>query len=203
MRLDFSEMEYDPTVEGKMVDVYPELSVYEEFTIPNSVGYDTLDSLVRYCLLWLDEDSPFYRVKDLVEKTTVCIKHAKCGTEAIKEIESDGPDYRKVLLRVLRLSNNYLFDEWWSRKLAYHSDTLYLSAKLDPGNEEKMVAAKIKIKASLTQDRETLLDLESSLFKDKKTKKAVTKAANEASLDGYAERFSVNFFEEEKNSPYQ
>lgn len=204
MNYDFSEMLYDPTVGGNMTDVYEDLSVYPDLKVPTSVQYGTLDELVRYCLLWLDEGSPFYRVKDLVEKSKKCTQYAGCGPEAINEIEKEGQDYRKVLLQCIKLTNNYLFDEWWSRKLAYHSDVLYLSASLDAGNEEKQVAAKIKIKEKISGDREVLLSLENSLFKDKKTIRAVTKAANEASMDGYAEKYATNFFEEPpiENNPY-
>jgi len=204
MSLNFSEMPFDPTVKGKMTEAYPEISVYPDFKVPESVQYTTLDELIRYCFLWLDEDSPFYKVKDLKEKSKFCIQHAGCGPEAINEIEKEGRDYRKVLLQAIKLTNNYLYDEWWSRKLAYHSDILYLSASLDVGNEEKQVAAKIKIKEKISGDRETLLQLENSLFKDKRTMKAVTKAANEASLDGFAERYATNYFEEPEieNNPY-
>jgi hypothetical protein len=201
---DFSEMPFDPTVNGKMTEVYPEISVYPDFKVPDSVQYDTLDELVRYCFLWLDGDSPFYRVRDLKEKQKNCIQYAGCGPEAINEIEKEGRDFRKVLLQALKLTNNYLFDEWWSRKLAYHSDISYLSASFDVGNEEKQVAAKMKIKEKISGDRETLLQLENSLFNDKRTMKAVTQAANEASLEGYAEKHATNFFEEPEieNNPY-
>ena len=104
-------------------------------------------------------------------------------------------------------SPSKIYEMWHSifaHSIAYHSDTLYLSASLDVGNEEKQVAAKMKIKERLSGDRETLLQLESSLFKDKRTMKAVTQAANEASLEGYAEKHATNFFEEPEieNNPY-
>ena len=190
-------MEYDPTVAGDMISAYPELARYEEFSEPVEVAPEVLDQILRYTMLWLDEESPFYKERDLEYKSSQCMKYAGCKTEAKNCIAKYSQDYRRCLLRYMKLCNNYRFEEWLSLKLDFHENTAYLSASLSSTPDpEKAIERKIKIKTNRQADLERLLQIEDSLFKDDKTRKAVTKAANEAGLVGFAEKYAENFFEQ-------
>lgn len=201
--MDFSGMIYNPTVGGRMIDHYEDLSIYPVFTSPVEVSMDVLDQMIRYAILWNEPDSPLYRIKDLKKKHKECLSIANCSLEAEKYISSWGRDYRNVVFQILKLSNDYLMQQWWSRKLDYHSNVSYLAASLGSSSDpEKEIALKLKIKGALDQDMKELMELESTLFPDKRSRRAMSKAAEEASLDGYAEKHATNFFEEEIKSPY-
>lgn len=187
----YDKLEYDPSTKGPLVDRYPELSKYPEFS--DSLG----DKLLRYCILYYDESSPFFKNKDLDDRRNRCYESVKADIELRNEVEAFGEKFRAVTLRWFKLHHSYLFEEWVSRKFDFHENNLYLSTPFHVfADVEKAIQRKELIKKNLENDRTALLGLENALFKDDKTKKMLTKAANESSLSGYAEKMARNFFEE-------
>jgi len=185
------QLEYDPSTKGFLIDRYPELSKYPNFS--DNLG----DKLLRYCILFFDDNSPFAKNRDLDDKKNKCFEAAKSDMEVRNEVEKEGERYRGVIYDWFNLSHSYTFLEWWSRKKDYTSNVIYLSSNLASfADPEKAIQRKNDIKKNLESDRSSLLGLENALFKDEKTKKMLTRAASEASLSGVAEKYAVNFFDE-------
>lgn len=192
------ELEYDPSTKGPLVERYPDLAKYPEFS--EGLG----DKLLRFCILYYDEASPFFKNRDIEDKKNKCYEAIKADMELKKEVEYMGNQFKLVALRWFKLHHSYTFEEWWSRKVDFHENSMYLTtsltALLKPEDEARVIQRKEGIKKNLGQDRDALLALENTLFSDEKIKKLITRAANEASLTGYAEKYAKNFFEELEKS---
>lgn len=191
----YDNLEYDPSTKGPLAERYQEIAKYIEFC--GKLG----DNLLRFCILYFDENSPFYKNRDLDDKRNKCYEAVKSDMETRREVESMGREYKAVALRWFKLHHSYTFTSWWARKVDYSENILYLASPLSSFDDpEKALIQKKTIKANLAGDMAELLNLENSLFKDEKTRALLTKAANESSLSGFAERMAVNFFEEMENN---
>ena len=193
----YDKLKYNPLSTGRLTHRHEELSPYNEFA--TELG----DALLRYCILSFDEDSPFFKNRDLDDKKKKVFGVLNLKADAKAEIESHGTKYREVAFRWFSLHHSYIFEEWLSRKSDWHENNAYLAMPLAlAADQEKMVAHKAKIKSSLESDRQALLNLENTLFSDDKTKQLLIIAANEAKLPA-AEEYATNFFdelEEKKNA---
>lgn len=192
--MNYDQLEYDPSTKGPLAERYDDIGKYPEFAGKHG------DNLLRFAVLYFDENSPFYKNSDLEDKKNKCYEALKSDMETRKAVESMSKEYKAVALRWFKLHHSYTFEEWLSRKMDFHENSLYLSTNLISLTKEEDVSRAIQrkreIKANLEQDRSALLNLENTLFNNEKTKKLITKAANEASLSGFAEKFAVNFFDE-------
>jgi len=192
--MSYEKLEYNPTVSGLLIDKYPDLEKYVEFK--GKLG----DKLLRFCILYFDEESPFYKNRDLDDRKNKCYEAAKADLEVRNEVEGNGSRFVQIALRWFKLHNTYVFEEWISRKMDFHENNSYLSMSLASfGDMEKAIQRKTEIKKNLETDRAALLNLENSLFKDEKSRQLLTKAVNEANLGSYAERNARNFFEDLEN----
>lgn len=188
-------MDYDPFVKKPMVEAYPELD-YPEFTIPSDPS-SNLDGFLRFVILFTSEDSPYYKETDLDRRKNKCTSALNLEFDTLKQIDDESHDYKMVMLRWFKINFSYLFEEWMSRKLAFHQDTLYLRTspfdKKHGADAEKVMARQAMVKKNLPGDRDELLGLESRLFKNKLTQKLVNSAVN--SMEGYAEEWADKYDE--------
>lgn len=192
--MNYDQLEYDPSTKGPLAERYDDVAKYSEFC--GKLG----DNLLRFAILYFDENSPFYKNSDLEDKKNKCYEALKSDMETRKAVESMSKEYKAVALRWFKLHHSYTFELWWARKLDFHQNSQYLATDLSSLLKEEDVARAIQrkelIKKNMDSDMSALLGLENTLFNNEKTKKLITKAVNEASLSGYAEAYSVNFFDE-------
>lgn len=191
----YENLEYDPTIPGLLIEKYPNLAVYPEFTEAGDLGGKVLDRIIRYIILYCDHDSPFFKERDLDERHRKCVEAAKVDLTAENAIKSGHPIYKRALLRWFKLGvNGYVFENWISLKLDFHESSSYLSASLATASDpEAMVRQKTLIKKGRDEDMKALLDLEKQLFADPKVQKLVTQAANENSLIGWPEKMAEDY----------
>lgn len=191
----YENLEYDPTTPGLLIEKYPDLSAYPEFTEAGDLSIKILDRILRYIILYCDRESPFYKTSDLSERHRKCVEAAKVDLTAENAITSGHPIYRRALLRWFKLGiSGYIFQNWWSRVLDYAENSLYLATSLsNSADPEKMIQRKNDIKKSRDEDMKALMNLEQQLFTDKQIQKLVNRAANEDSLVGWAERLAEEY----------
>lgn len=175
-------MRYDPFCKRPMADEYPELG-YEEFSD---------DGLLRFIILMLDEDSPHYRESDLERRMEKCFSALNLGPETEEKVRTESKEYQFALVRWFRLNFSYLFEDWMSRKLAYHEDSAYLRTSLSASHDpEKMIQRKELIKKGRAAEREELAAMEATLFKSRAIQNLVNLGVNQ--LDGYAEKMAHRY----------
>lgn len=194
---DFSEMHFSPHCRGRIVDEYPELKMYEEFTdIPvNSAlsmecDHETpekaLDNLVKFCFAYAGRKSPLFKVKDSKKRRMLAETIAGCGDNSRISIELKDESYERILHRVFKIECNYELEEYLSLVEMLHNWTRVL--RTDPSEDPAIIAKQISVRAQLPSLRLDIEKLESELFADKDAAQEYVVVRDATELVGYAER---------------
>lgn len=177
--MDFSLLPYDVSKPGLLIENYPQLKYYEEFSDPKN------DKLLKLVALITDENSPFVKS----EKSFTGIVVASCKYLDINDqlfIESlimgyGGNDVDTVFdmqCSYFRHLNNWEYNTWYDLMFQYHENSLVLRTPLNAADRdyEKKAETKQKIRNHQVELQKTLVQYENQIFPSATNiKKVITK----------------------------
>lgn len=205
---DFAEMTLNPFVvpDGVFMqdfyEVFKRRSVFK--TLPQNISklsekeresylwnFPDLDMFLRYIVIFIDPESPMYNQTDFdyKKKQALMLLEVEPGSNVHNEIESEGRYFFLAVFEFFKIVNDLQYEEWFSQKINFHHATDILRQPI-PVTDTSAINARRNLATSLPELRKTLLKLQASLFKDKRTEKMIVNMATEDSVGGYAEEFA-------------
>lgn len=177
--MNFTDLAYDVSKPGLLIDNYPELKYFDEF----SDSAD--DTLLKLVVLITDENSPIVKT----EKNFTGIVTAACKYLTIEDgvfIESlimgyGGEEVDKVFnmqCSYFRHLNNWEYNTWYDLMYQYHENSLVLRTPLNAADRdyEKKAETKQKIRNHQVELQKTLVQYENQIFPaGTNIKKVITK----------------------------
>lgn len=177
--MDFSLLPYDVSKPGLLIDNYPQLKYYEEFSDPAN------DKLLKLVVLITDENSPFVRS----EKSFTGIVASSCKFLEITDenfiqslIMGYGSDDIDIVFEMqcsyFRINNNWEYNTWYDLMYQYHENSLVLRTPLNAADRdyEKKAEIKQKIRNHQVDLQKTLVQYENQIFPSgTNIKKVITK----------------------------
>lgn len=184
-------MQCNPDETGKksMIDTYEVLKlrkVFRDGLDEEPMSFADLDNMTRFVVLFLDDESPYYREKDYDLRMQACIKHLGIGVSLTKKIQGRCQTFLSMVTEYLKLSNNPRFEAWLSIKMLYHS--LTEQARSPMALDEMSVNDRIKLASQLRVLAQEVLEADHLLFPDAKTAKYVSQTVTQVN---YAEKFAL------------
>lgn len=156
---DFSIMEFNPLIKGKILEKYPKLK---------EVVGDTEDKVVRYILLMYDQNSPLrHHYPDLFKRKQFAAdmagfnldKEDVVGLFEFKVKTDDGyePDENliKVTMRYLKYQNNMVWVMIVSNEQAFFEYNKRVMMPVD-GNRDKDILQAVEIKTKIMQSMDDI-----------------------------------------------
>jgi len=201
-----SRMEYNPSVEGRMMDRYPKLRRVVIFNavpptfkilgltggtgVYNQFNETECDILFRFVVLFADSQSPYAEEKDLEEKIEQCLDCLNCKKNSIvyKEVMAQGDLFRAYLYEYFKKIHSIQYEAWLALKLNFHNCSKVLRTPLSEDAEEKTVNLRRQLSKDIPNMQKELADLEYKLFQDPRLLKLINETAMENAIGGYAER---------------
>jgi len=198
-----AEMEYDPSVQGLLVDKYKQLKRIKLFrevpskkdvglsneTTPYDLSTNDCDFLLRFVILFADTQSPFAEEKDIEEKIRSCFRELRIGVKhpIVKEVMEQREMFRAYLFEYFKLIHSIEYETWFSLKMTFHNFNKMLRTPVNISAEEKVITMLRNVAKDIVQIKTQLVDMEFKLFQDKRLLALIKDAAMEESLGGYAE----------------
>lgn len=195
MIMNFADLVYDVSKPGLLIDNYPELKYFDEFSDPAD------DQLLKLVVLMTDENSPIVRV----EKNFTGIVSAACKYLKITDqnfIESLVMGYgSEEIDRVFTMQcayfrhlNNWEYNTWFDLMFQYHENSLVLRTPLNASDRdyEKKAETKQKIRNHQLELQKTLVQYENQIFPQATNiKKMITKHV--AKVTNWPERMAKDY----------
>ncbi|AIM37393.1 hypothetical protein KO02_12345 [Sphingobacterium sp. ML3W] len=175
--MDFSKQRYNVEQAFKsgktMMEVYPELGNYEEFSKSEQ------DPILMIMILMVDEDSPFVKAyRDNVEMRLQKI-YQYLGLETYDSMfieinEGHNFVFNNMVFKWFMLSDSLAYETWYSMQINYHINNLFLRRPLDfDNNPEKNMDTRAKIRKELPASHKELVEFERVVFPDTFSRKIV------------------------------
>ena len=179
----------DETGKKSMVDTYGVLKLRKVFCDgldEEPMSFADLDNMTRFVVLFIDDESPYYREKDYDLRMQACFVHLKIGISLQKKIQNRCLTFLAMITEYLKLSNNPRFEAWLSIKMLFHS--LTEQARSPVGLDEMSINDRIKLTTQLRTLAQEVLEADHLLFPDAKTAKYVSQTVTQVN---YAEKFAL------------
>ena len=178
----FSELAYDVFCDKSMLEEYPELKKYKEFS-------KITDSQIRFAALVADIDNPLYKsemsFQDVMKE---CASLSKC-----KKPPMDNLNVNDAITKLFMFKGDKLFEYWFSVNMAFHNlaKVLRQPIKDDDKNDPSQIATRnLNIADKLDKIASKSMQAEAQLFKNSTHKKAIMKAIS-ASNTQWAEKYAM------------
>lgn len=181
MALDFSKLPYDVSKPGLVLENYPELLDFEQFSDPED------DQLLKLAILITEEQSPFVQKEREFTGivTGACAYLNITNTNFISDLITGYPskDVSKVFgmqSLYFRMLNKWEYNTWYDYMYQYHENSMVLRTPLNSSDDKYEAKAKTKQEIrkhqkDLTKD---LIAYEGQIFKtNTNIKKVLTKHA--------------------------
>lgn len=175
----------------KMIEAFPELSVYVEF---NSVQDD---NWIKLAILLADLDSPFLKIKENDLRVRAIFDFLEIGMKTPKALEYFDRvlNYKHEAVfdccsKYLQMQDNDSFASWWSSKILYYELIKEKNKPKESGDSiDVYINRKFKIDDNLEKIAERIRVKEVLLFKDTKMRRAVANAELKK-IKTYPEKFA-------------
>lgn len=193
---DFLKMEHNPFILGKkmMWEKYAFFAKRESFCTPTEgETEDTLNTLLRFIVATIDNESPFFRETDFEHKERECFKllGIKTGDDAHSHITGESDWYQLLVTQYFAYLDNMLFEQWYTAKVRFRQANAYLRTPTNmAGDIEKQEKTKEDLTAKMSQRRKEIQKLENELFPNKRLQDKITQYADNEKLTGFAEMFA-------------
>lgn len=190
--MDFEKLPYDISRPGLLVENYPELTYYGEFSDPAD------DKLLKLVVLITDENSPFVRSeKSFTGIVTSACNYLGLGDPYFIDLLVTGHSSEEtdkvfsMQCAYFRHLNNWEYNTWYDLMFQYHENSLVLRTPLNASDKdyEKKAETKQKIRNHQVELQKTLVQYESQIFPtNTNTKKVITKHV--AAITNWPERMA-------------
>lgn len=181
LEFDTSKCTYDVakiSKHQKIIEVYPELSAYDEFMAAEN------DNEIKIAILLSDFESPFVKIKDVKQKTIAIFKYLEIPLTGsrMNDLFEKVVNYQHerifaICASYLQIQNNHDFTHWWNLNQLYYS--LMAEMGKPRGKEEdvsRYVDRNLKIQKQSEPIKNDLLKIEAELFSDSKMKMAIARS---------------------------
>ncbi len=188
--MDFSKQRYnvDEAVkqEKTMLEVYPDLSNYEEF------ADEEQDVILKIMFLMADIDSPFIKAyRDEYELRLVKVY----SYLSLTSYDSDFNDilagkhnqFNAMLYKWFMLSDNLAYQSWYSTSMNFHYYNAFLR-QIPDFDSDKHMETRGKIEKAKEEAYTKLIALEKAIFPDARARKIVKEEV--AKIDNFPERLA-------------
>lgn len=181
MAPDFSKCPYDISKPGLLLEHYPDLLLYSEFSDPED------DTLLRLAIAITEEQSPFVqKEREFIGIVTSACSYLKINntafiTELIQGIS--GLDVDKVFsmqAMYFRMLNKWEYNSWYDHMYQYHENSMVLRTPLNSADDKYEAKSKTKQEIRKAQKELTkdLIAYEGQIFlAHTNIKKVLTKHA--------------------------
>lgn len=193
----FSKMEHNPLSIGKamMWAKYPFFSKRDLFCTPIEGETEaTLNDILRFVVLTIDSQSPFFRETDFEYKEKKCFEllGIKENSEAYNHIKGESDWFQSLVTQYFAHLDNMLFEQWYTAKVRFRQANAYLRTPTDiMGDVEKQEKTKEDLTAKMSQRRKDIQKLENELFPTKRLQEKITQYADNDKKTGFAEMFAL------------
>lgn len=204
---EFKKMSLNPFgLKGKYMDEYKifkqarfwtKLSGAEEAEKYEAWVKADVDMIIRYVVLLVDPESPYYEEKSYEMRCAKCKKALGITKGSIieKEVDEEGPLMGQIMFEFFKTVNDHLFETWFSMKMNLHQMNSYLR-KPPIADKNGSLASDINSRRQLSQMitelAYELIEMEFQLFPDSRLQKMINDKATDDGLGGYAEQFAEN-----------
>lgn len=165
--MDFSSMIYDVSKPGLVIEHYPDLENYPEFSNPDK------DLLLKFAFLISDEQSPFVRAEKnftgIVAATAAYLNiddHDFLTSVIAGYGNRDADDVFNMQCTYFRMLNNWEYNTWYDLMYQYHENSLVLRTPLNATDKdyEKKAETKQKIRNYQVELSKTIIQYEAQIF---------------------------------------
>ena len=196
----FNHMQLNPfnAKDGKMSS-YKEFSKKVYWQKPEE-GYDDftkddINALIKFAVLLVDNESPFYGEKDFLLRVKKCerVLYVDRNKRVKKEIEEMGDLLNNILFNFFKSVNYHIYETWMSMKINIHNMNMYLRKPPIPdknGSVATDINARRNLSKTISELMHDLIEIEYQLFPDNRLQKIIVERSQEDGLGGYAEQFA-------------
>lgn len=208
---DFDQLEFNPLKlkDGELMqDKYDYFKRREVFCTPlskmdieegdkASVKDDdkTLSDLLKFVVLFLDTDSPYWKETVFDERVIQCLKWAKIkkSDRAYYHISTESIWYQEIVTKYFEFVADSEMEEWISKTISLRSLNQFLRGGVNQDDAEKSTKAHIDLQKNIGLLRESLDKLQAKIFpKNKRLQKKIMQYAAEKDINvGYAEKMAL------------
>lgn len=180
--MDFSKLRYDISKPGFLIDNYPELGEFREFT------KQTDDIYLKLAVLISDEESPFVRTEKDYTKIIIrsCeflkiddfdfIQALVMGSSMLDSANNQADKVRQFVHLLFTTLNNWAYQVWYNMMFSFHESSLVIRTPLSPDDkdyETKAGKKQVMLKQMPTMQKD-LVNYEAQIFPNTIVKKIVT-----------------------------
>lgn len=203
---DFDNIEFNPLAvkDGELIqNKYDYLKRRDVFTEPLTERDDaeevdpndnkhTLSDIIKFVILFIDMDSPFWGENDFDERITQCLKWAeiKKTDRAYYHIMNETVWYQEIMAKYFAYVADSEFEEFVSRTMSLRNLNAFLRSGINSDDPEKSTKAHSDLQKTIGGLRESLDKLQAKIFpKNRKLqKKIVQYTESKDNFQGHAEK---------------
>ena len=155
---------------------------------------NTLNDILRFIVLTIDSQSPFFRETDFEYKERECFKLLGIdkSSEAYEHITGESNWFQMLVTQYFAYLDKMLFEQWYTAKVRFRQANAYLRTPPDlGGNVEIQEKTKEDITAKMSVRRKEIQKLENELFPTKRLQEKITQYADNEKQTGFAEMFAL------------
>lgn len=192
--MDFSNMPFDPSKKGILIENYPELAEYPEFKDKKN------DILLKLAFSITDQNSPFViKYKNYTGIVTAACDYFGCSDKLLSElvmcaVTDDTSRIMQMQSRYFILFNNWEYQTFWDLMFRYHENSLVIRTPLNPADKdyERKSELKGKIGNSQMELQKNLVSYENQIFPNNTNlKKVIT--IHTAKIINWPERMAKDY----------
>ena len=196
----YDDLEFNPMSLEKdelIWEKYPDLAINPSFSQLSeedyTIGYtfEDLSQVVSFVILYVDQDSPFYKELDIDRRIKGCCKvlNIKRGSLVYEQIENHSPKFSDVMHQYFVWVNNIPFEGYISLKTTMHELYKYLRTPLSKIDGVDLEAdRRSKVQQRLLDLKKELMEVQSKLFPSKRIQNQIIRENTKKELTAYAER---------------
>jgi len=169
-------MKYNPNAKGTILEAYPELQNFEEFS--------GSDEKLRFVIILLDEEN---QEGDIERRVASAAKKAGLRPDGLLEDK----EVERMLCRYFIVLNNQTFELWLSKLIAFGEANYQLRSSVTLYKDPiKAMEVKLKVGEGAERLRKDIMNLERALFKDPVVEKKIKQSVEGRTIH-YAELFAM------------
>lgn len=193
---DFEDIEFNPLAlkDGQLIQQkYDYLKRRDVFTEPLTQREDaeevdpddneqTLSDIIKFVVLFIDMESPYWGENDFDERITQCLKWAKIkkSSRAYHHIINETIWYQEIMSKYFIYVASSDYEEWISRTISLRNLNAFLRSGINQDDPEKSTKAHSDLQKTIGGLRESLDKLQAKIFpKNKKLQKKIVQYSEE------------------------
>lgn len=193
--MEFNLLRFDPSKPGKLIDNYPELLEYKQFSNPED------DIFLKLAILISDEQSPFVRKERNFRGIVVTAGDYLGIPESIQDDLING-NLTDIVGKIIDMQsvyfamfNNWEYQSWWDMCFQYHRNSLLLRTPIDFSDKdyEKKSETTQKIRIHQKSLQADLIQYENLIFPAGTNLKKIISSNAAKKITNWPERMAKDY----------